>query len=316
MNTLRQSIAEYLEMRRSLGFKMQEAGALLPDFATFMERRGAAYITQALAVQWATRPKYMQPPSWAGRLCHVRQFARYRRAIDPRTQVPALGLLPFKPKRATPYLYTDKEIRQLLQTTLHVPLTKHRGTCALQPWVYYCLFGLLCVSGLRLGEARNLTLDDVDLKAGVITVRSGKLGKDRWVPLHASTCEVLTSYLDRRNRYWAGRCVSEYFFVSSRGNRLDASVIHRAFYAASRRIGLRGAHESKGPRLHDLRHRFATTALLNWYRMNDDPERRLPILSAYLGHVRVADTQWYLSASPELMNEAMRRLEHRWRKES
>jgi integrase len=105
-------------------------------------------------------------------------------------------------------------------------------------------------------------------------------------------------------------------FVSSWGNRLDVGSIHRAFYAASRRIGLRGAHDSYGPRLHDLRHRFATTTLVNWYRSNEDPERRLPLLSAYLGHVHVADTQWYLSGSPELMREAMRRLEHRWRKPS
>jgi integrase len=163
-----------------------------------------------------------------------------------------------------------------------------------------------------LGEARNLKLGDVDLKAGVLTVLGGKFGKDRWIPLHASTCKVLTQYLEKRTRHWAGRSVSSYLFVSSWGNRLDAGSIHRAFYAASRRVGLRGASDSHGPRLHDLRHRFATTTLVNWYRANEDPERRLPLLSAFLGHVHVADTQWYLSGSPELMREAMRRLEHRW----
>ena len=134
------------------------------------------------------------------------------------------GLLPFKPKRARPYLYTDEEIEQLLHATLHMPLSpKQRNTCALLPWVYYCLFGLLSVSGLRLGEARNLKLEDVDLRAGVLTVRGGKFGKDRWVPLHPSTCKVLTQYLDRRERHWAGRSVSSYLFVSSWGNRLDVS---------------------------------------------------------------------------------------------
>lgn len=180
--------------------------------------------------------------------------------------------------------------------------------------VYYCLFGLLSVTGLRLGEARNLKLEDVDLKAGVLTVRGGKFGKDRWIALHPSTCKVLSHYFDKRKRHWAGRVVSSYLFVSSWGNRLDSGSIHRAFYRASRQVGLRGAHDSKGPRLHDLRHRFATRTLVNWYRSKEDPERRLPLLSAFLGHVHVADTQWYLSASPELMREAMRRLEHRWRK--
>ena len=315
MNSLRQSIEEYLTMRRGLGFKLREAGMTLPDFATFMERHRASYITRALALAWAQKPTHVQPACWASRLCYVRQFARYRSAYDPRTQIPALGLLTFKPKRARPYLYTDKEIEQLLQATLHMPLSpKHRKHCALLPWVYYCLFGLLSVTGLRLGEARNLKLEDVDLKAGVLTVRGGRFGKDRWVALHPSTCKVLTHYLDKRKRHWAERVVSSYLFVSSWGNRLDVGSIHRAFYRASRQVGLRGTHDSKGPRLHDLRLRFATRTLVNWYRSKEDPERRLPLLSAFPGHVHVADTQWYLSASPELMREAMRRLEHRWGK--
>ena len=317
MTSLRQSIDEYLAMRRSLGFRLREAARMLPDFAKFMERRRAPYITQQLAVSWAQRPTHTQPAHWASRLSLVRQFARYRSASDPRTQIPAPGLLPFKPKRARPYLYTDEEIRRLVQAALHMPLSpKHRKRCSLLPWVYYCLFGLLSVSGLRVGEARNLKLEDVDLNAGVLTVRSGKFGKDRFVPIHASTCGVLRNYIARRQRHWAGRTASSYLFVSSRGNRLDIGSIHRAFYVASRRIGLRAAHASHGPRVHDLRHRFATTTLVNWYRSKEDPERRLPLLSAFLGHVHVADTQWYLSASPELMRQAMRRLEHRWGKPS
>jgi integrase/recombinase XerD len=313
MNTLRQSIKEYLAMRRSLGYKLRETGTGLLDFAAFMERRRASYITQALALAWAQKPTNVQPSQWTSRLTVIRQFARYRSAIDPRTQIPALGLLPFKTKRARPYLYSNTEIGQLLQATLNMPLSpKHRGPCALLPWVYYCLFGLLSVSGLRLGEARSLELKDVDLKAGVLTIRGAKFGKDRLVCLHASTCKVLADYIARRQRHWAGRPVSSYLFVSSWGNRLDTGAIHRAFYSASRQIGLRGASDSHGPRLHDFRHRFATTTLVNWYRSGQEPERRLPLLSAFLGHVHVSDTQWYLSASPELMREAMRRLEHRW----
>ena len=145
-----------------------------------------------------------------------------------------------------------------------------------------------------------------------MTIRSAKFGKSRLVPMHDSTCKVLADYIARRKRHWASRPVSSYLFVSSWGNRLDAGAIHRAFYALSRQIGLRGVADSHGPRLHDMRHVFATNTLVRWYKSDQDPERRLPILSAYLGHVHVADTQWYLSGSPELMREAMRRLEHRW----
>ena len=218
--------------------------------------------------------------------------------------------MPFQPKRARPYLYSDDEIRSLLSAALNVPCRYKRGE--LRPWIYHCLFGLLSVSGLRLGEARNLELQDVDLAAAVLTIRGAKFGKSRLVPLHASTCNVLADYIARRERHWAARPVSSYLFVSSWGNRLDFGAIHRTFYALSRQIGLRGVADRHGPRLHDMRHVFATKTLVHWYQSDQDPARRLPVLSAYLGHVHVADTQWYLSASPELMSEAMHRLEQRW----
>ena len=310
MNTLRQAVDEYLSLRRNLGFKLREAGKALLDFVTFMEQHRATYITQALALAWAQQPADAQPSHWAKRLSFVRGFARYRSSSDPRTQIPPPGLLPFQPKRARPYLYSDEEIENLLRAALNMPHRYERG--ALSPWVYYCLFGLLSVSGLRIGEACNLELQDVDLEAAVLTIRNAKFGKTRLVPLHASTCKVLADYIERRQRHWAGRPVSSYLFVSSWGNRLDSGQIHRALYALSRQIGLRGESDSHGPRLHDLRHRFATNTLVNWYRSGLDPERRLPLLSAYLGHVHVADTQWYLEGTPELMREAMRRLEQRW----
>ena len=314
MNTLRQAVQDYLSLRRGLGFKLHETGKGLLDFATFMEQRRASYITQALALAWAQQPINVQPAHWARRLSFVRGFARHRSATDVRTQIPPQGLLPFQSKRARPYLYSDDEIRSLLSAALKVPCRYKRGE--LRPWIYHCLFGLLSVSGLRLGEARNLELQDVDLDAAVLTTRGTKFGKSRLVPLHASTCHVLADYIARRERHWAARPVSSYLFVSSWGNRLDFGEIHRTFYALSRQIGLRGVSDSHGPRLHDMRHVFATKTLVHWYQSDQDPARRLPILSAYLGHVHVADTQWYLSASPELMSEAMRRLEQRWEDQS
>lgn len=310
MNTLRQALQEYLSLRRGLGFKLREAGKALHDFVTFMEQRRADYVTHELALAWAQQPSNVQSTHWAQRLCFVRGFARHRSATDPRTQIPPPGLLPFQPKRARPYLYSDEAIRRLLGAALKMSCRYERG--ALRPWTYHGLFGLLSVSGLRLGEARNLQLQDVDLEAAVLTIHGTKLGKSRLVPLHGSTCKVLADYIARRNRHWSGRPVSPYLFVSSSGNRLDGGDIHRTFYALSRQIGLRGVSDSHGPRLHDMRHAFATNTLVRWYKCDQDPQRQLPILSAYLGHVHVEDTQWYLSSSPELMREAMRRLERRW----
>lgn len=131
--------------------------------------------------------------------------------------------------------------------------------CKLRPWTYYCLFGLLSVSGLRLGEARNLKLADVDFDAAVLTIRGTKFGKS---PLHASTCRVLHEYLKRRRQHCAAQAASPYLFTSQLGNRLDVGDIHRTFYALSRQIGLRAATDSHGPRLHDMRHVFATNTLV------------------------------------------------------
>src|SRR6516162_6939319 len=206
MNTLREAVGEYLEMRRGLGFKLQEAGKGLINFITFLEQHNASYITQESALVWAQQSSNVQPAHSAQRLSFVREFARYRSATDPRTQIPVQGLLPFQPKRARPYLYSDEEIRSLLRAALKMRCRFERGK--LRPWVYYCLFGLLSVSGLRLGEARNLELQDADLKAAVLTIRGTKFGKTRLVPLHASICTVLADYIARRQRHWAGRAAS------------------------------------------------------------------------------------------------------------
>jgi len=314
MTALRSAVQEYLTVRRGLGYQLRDTGRLLLKFVTFMEQRRASVVTMPLALAWAQHSLTVQTADWARRLSIVRIFARYRHATDPRTEIPPDGLLPYRPQRARPYLYSDAEIRALLCAARHMPCRYERGQ--LRPWVYSCLFGLLSVSGLRLGEARNLELRDVDFKTAVLTIRGAKFGKTRLVPLHPSACHVLADYLHRRHRHWAQRPVSSYVFVSSWGNRLDVGDIHRTFYTLSRQIGLRGPSDRHGPRIHDLRHRFAGQTLWRWYRTGEDPERRLPVLSAYLGHVHVADTYWYLSAWPELMGEAMRRLERRWESRS
>ncbi|MBZ5499144.1 MAG: tyrosine-type recombinase/integrase [Acidobacteriia bacterium] len=306
MNTLREALQQYLSLRRSLGFKLREDGARLLDFVTFMEQRNASYITHELALSWAQAPTAL-PTEWARRLGFVRVFARHRSATDPRTQIPPNGLLPQPSTRIRPYIYSDAEIQALLNAAL-----KMRPLTPLQPWTYYCLIGLLSVSGMRVGETLNLELQDVDLDAAVLTIRSGKFGKSRLVPLHASTCEALADYIARRDRFAAGRSTSPHLFLSRLGTRLNDRTVHVTFIALSRQAGLRGPSDSKGPRFHDFRHRFALLILLNWYRRGEDAERLLPVLSTYLGHVHLNETYWYLQSWPELMHEAMARLEHRW----
>jgi integrase len=176
---------------------------------------------------------------------------------------------------------------------------------------YRSLLGLLAVSGLRISEAVNLQTADVDLAAGVLVIRQSKFHKSRLVPIHPSTVSVLSDYVGQRRRFLSGR-VAPFFFVSQRATRLTFSCVHLTFYAICRRTGLRGPAASHGPRLHDFRHRLAVHTLLQWYRAGEDVERRLPVLSTYLGHTQVSDTYWYLTAHPELMGLAVKRLDERW----
>ena len=309
MSPWREAVEAYVEIRRSLGFKLLETKASLIKFASFLEQRGAAHITVSLAMEWAQQEKTARPAEWARRLSFIRGFARHWSAHDPQTEVPPSGLLPHRPGRAHPYLYSDDEVRQLLEAALQLP-----SAHGLRGPTYRCLLGLLAVSGLRISEARNLKTDAVDLNEGILTIRGAKFGKSRLVPIHPSTRTVLSDYASRRDRFLARR--PESFFVSGRGTRLDGADVRRTFYYLSRQIGLRGASDSHGPRLHDFRHRFAVKTLVQWYRSGQDVERRLPILSTYLGHVHVADTYWYLTACPELMGLAVQRFEDYWEKQS
>lgn len=305
MKPLRESIRDYLALRRSLGYKLRDAGICLAKFADFLEQRGAPCLTTRLALDWVEQDRAVQPATRAARLSYVRGFARHHAAADPRTEVPPMGLLPFRPQRARPYLYSQEQIEQLLRCALELAPSD-----GLRPWTYHCLFGLLSVTGMRVGEAIRLALEDVNLAEGLLTIRGTKFGKSRLVPIHSSTQEVLAQYRARRAR--CIRVASPFLFVTSRGNHLDIGDIHRTFYTLSRRVGLRAVGASHGPRLHDMRHRFAIETLLRWYRSGEDVERRLPVLSTYLGHVHVADTYWYISNCPELMGQAVVRLEQRW----
>jgi integrase/recombinase XerD len=309
MNTLRQAVDHYLELRRGLGFKLVHHGACLREFVSFLEQKKTSQITTALAVQFAMLHPQQEPKAKAGRYSAVRGFARYRIGVDPATEIPPIGLVRGRSRRARPYLYSDQEVRQLLKAARNLP-----PTYRLRPWTYSCLFGLLAVTGLRLGEALSLQCPDIDWAEGLLTIRRTKFGKSRLVPLHASTVEVLAAFAKRRDRF-LGECpgrTASHFFVNKFGTPLRDGSVYRVFWALSRQIGLRGPAAPRGPRLHDFRHRFAIETLLSWYRAGADVERRLPVLSTYLGHAHVTDTYWYLSCTPELMAAAGKRLEERW----
>ncbi len=251
MSGLRDHLRDYLSLRRALGFRLIEAEVYLKGFCAFMETRGENIVTARIAVEWATAPANIRPTSWAGRLTTVRQFARYLKGFEPRTEVPGTRLLPFRPRRSKPYLYSQREICQLMAAAQVMPSRQ-----ALRPWTLRTLIGLLAVTGMRLGEALVLTREDVDLKAGVLTIRGSKFLKSRLVPLHPSTSRALAHYAQRRDaclrERWGVHAPN--FLLTGRGRKFQSAEVHKAFYVISRAVGLRGPGLNRGPRLHDMRH--------------------------------------------------------------
>jgi len=303
MRKLRKALEEYLSIRRALGSKLREPAGLLRQFVAFADREGVSFVSRKLAVQWATQPANALPSTWSDRLRMVRQFAEYLSASDPRTEIPQKELLPYRYQRKPPYLYTDKQILNLVKSA-----KKLDPPGGLRAHTYATLFGLLAVTGMRISEPISLDREDVDLQQGVLTIRQTKFGKSRLVPLHASTVAKLREYARLRDRLCPNP-MSPSFFVSERGTRLTDFTVRRWFVILSRQIGLRGENDSHGPRLHDLRHGFVIKTLLKWYRGGVDVERRMPVLATYLGHGHVADTYWYLSATPELLHLVTLKLE-------
>ena len=179
MSALREALRDYLELRRSLGYKLEDAGLKLARFIDFLEERAATRITTALALEWAQQSISVQPAEWARRLGEVRCFARYRYATDASTEIPPNGLLPHRSTRAKPYLYSDEEVERLLAAALNLPTNRHRTL--LNPWKFHCLIGLLSTTGMRMSEALNLQVSDVDLDQALLTIRGAKLGKTRLI---------------------------------------------------------------------------------------------------------------------------------------
>jgi integrase/recombinase XerD len=303
MTDLHQILCDYLSMRRSLGFKLERMGKLLPDFFAFLADSGTDVITTRLAVAWACKPAAASTRWSAERLAIVRAFACYVHTIDPRTEIPPADLLPYITRRMPPYIYSDSEVTALLSAT-------GRIGDAFRAHTYCTVIGLLASTGLRVGEAIALDGNELDDAEKVISIRDSKFGKSREVPLHPTTFQALVDYAHARDRRLR-KSSTHAFFVSLAGTRLIYAVVHLTFLKLVDWAGLTH-RKPRRPRIHDLRHTFAVRTLTDWHQAGLDVERQLPLLSTYLGHVNPSSTYWYLSAVPQLLSVAASRLEQRW----
>jgi len=277
MIPLRQALADYLQIRRALGYKLERAEKLLLQYLDYLGALGAQTVTIENAVTWSTLPAAGKNGHWwAFRLSAVRGFAGYLQALDETHEVPPADVLPNRVHRAIPYLYSQQEILALMAATSSL-----RGE--LRQATYRTLIGLLVVTGMRVGEAIRLDNDDVDLHHGILTVRGTKFGKSRELPVHATTVDALRAYLRLRDRL-CPQPVSDAVLISPAGTRLLYCNVHSTFRDLRRRAGITPRSAVSRPRIHDVRHTFAVRTLLGWYRTEVEVQARLPLLSTYLGH--------------------------------
>jgi integrase/recombinase XerD len=292
VSELRENLAAYLVMKRSLGYVANEGNHLLPSFVAFMERSGHDYVTTTQALAWANDSPGSLPVTRSQRLGVVRGFAKYLAAFDERTEVPPPELLPRRYSRLTPHIYSDAEIDALMAAA-------SRLSPPLRAATYETLIGLLSVSGIRFGEAARLLPGDVDFGRSCLVVRAHKRSPAREVPLDASTLGELARYRELRERH--PHQASPTLLVSLAGHQLTSCSADHTFAELVRDAGVVARGGRRHPRLHDCRHTFAIKTIMDWHRDGVDVDRAMPLLSKVLGHANPASTYWYLEAVPELM---------------
>ncbi|MGZ6623862.1 MAG: tyrosine-type recombinase/integrase [Solirubrobacteraceae bacterium] len=276
MTALSQHLADYLAVRRALGYRLERQEKLLGQFLDFLEARGFEGITVESALGWATLPAGR--PQWhAKRLRAVRMFARYLRSIELPIEVPPSDLLPEPRERAVPYIYTDAEIAALIDAAGTLATTHRVAT-------FRTLIGLLAVTGMRSGEAIALDRSDFDPSTGVLAIRAGKFDKSRELPLHPSTVAAVSEYLRRPDRPAPPAGADEALLIRDAGGRLSPNTVNHTFHKLTGLARLAPRSAACRPRLHDLRHTFAVRTLLDAYRSGEPAGPVVVSLSTFLGH--------------------------------
>jgi integrase len=309
--TLNARVERYLVERRRLGFELGSPAYVLRSFArhvTAVRHRGP--LTVEIMSDWARRDSHggNDPRTWARRLKRLRSFTRWLQQFEPRTEVPDDAIFGRLPERLAPHIYSEQEIVDLLAAARRLgPTPGLRGV------VFETLFGLIACSGLRVSEALALRNVDVDLKHGMVTVHQTKFAKSRQVPMHLSTVEALRRYRCRRDLSGEPAQEDAPFFVGTRGRRrglpLGQRQVDRVFAKLRQQLGWRNRGAHQAPRIHDLRHTFVVRRILLWQAQGVDIDQAMLSLSTYVGHAKVTNTYWYLSAVPELMALAAGRFE-------
>lgn len=291
-------LTSFVKLRRGLGFSFNSQSYVLFAFDRYLVERGyRGPLTQDLASDFASSRQDISKNECARRYQVVRHFSEYLSAFDPDTPRLDPHYLRRDQHRPPAHIYSEEEIAALLREAIRISRRN-----PLRGVTLHAMVGLAATTGLRIGEVVRLDKTDVDLKTGVMLVRRTKFGKDRMVPLHPSTLEVLRNYASTRDAAFPGLdCPA--FFINMARRRYVVNTLQLLFWELTRRIGIRGP-KGHGPSFHDLRHSFAVRRVVTWYREGVDPQIKLPALATYMGHVDYTNTAYYLTATSELLELA------------
>jgi site-specific recombinase XerD len=296
------SMNQFIALRRLSGTDYDSQLKLLLYFDQFLSNMTyqEEFITPQIIEQYLQFIAYLHPKTQQNRLSVVRQFCQYLVLIKPHSYIPEPFHYPYHQSYRIPYIYTSDQITKILDAA-----KKLRPKGSIRPNSYRMFIGLLYSTGLRLSEAINLNLNDLDLSSQLLYIRRGKFHKDRWVPLSVTTTEKLRIYLQKRRKTHP-RGPDAPVFINLKQRRVTQGTVYYTF-----RILLNQCHLRKpkgpGPRIHDLRHSFAVHRLLQWYRQGKDLNACLPALATYMGHIDIRSTQLYIHATSELLEQANQR---------
>jgi integrase len=288
-------------MRRGLGLKFNMQASILHQFDRFIAaHQHQGQLTQALALRFAGDNRAVSPSECARRYQVVRHFSNYLATFDTSTPKLDPRALTKPIPRTPPYVLTEKEMKQLLDEA-----QKLSSKIPLRGLTIHTILGLAVSTGLRIGEVVRLDKNDVDFDNCILTIRQTKFSKDRLVPFHHTTCEILRNYAGARDIHFSDHSPAA-FFLNLRGRRFATSTLEKIFAKLTRRVGLRD-RSGKRPTFHSLRHSFAVWRLVAWYRNDQDVQALLPVLATYMGHVEYRSTTYYLTATAELLQLASER---------
>lgn len=285
-----QLATSYLRHRRKLGYGLKSEGGQLLDFARFADAAAPGQpLRLVLALEWATKPSDRSRVYHAKRLELLRGFARFCSILDLRTEIPPMRLLGPAHHRIAPHIYSPHQVHSLLSRSAALA-----PSGSLRPHTYATLIGLAACTGMRLCELLRLRIADFDPRTDTLRVARAKFSPERILPLHHSTTLALQGYLEARCRR---PTVSDLIFVGLQGRPIAKGTVEAVFRRLA--TGIKANGDRSRPRLHDLRHTFATRWIAEWSRIGEPVAHHLLLLSRYLGHRHFKDTYWYVTSDPK-----------------